>query len=44
MSRLTVVGAGYVGLVTAACMAELGHEIIAMDGQHGLHYINGIPL
>ncbi len=31
MSRLTVVGAGYVGLVTAACMAELGHEIIAMD-------------
>jgi len=31
VSRLTVVGAGYVGLVTAACMAELGHEIIAMD-------------
>ena len=31
MSRLTVVGAGYVGLVTAACMAELGHEVLAMD-------------
>ncbi len=31
MSRLTVVGAGYVGLVTAACMAELGHEVVAMD-------------
>ena len=31
MSRLTVVGAGYVGLVTAACMAELGHDIVAMD-------------
>jgi UDPglucose 6-dehydrogenase len=31
LSRLTVVGAGYVGLVTAACMAELGHEILAMD-------------
>ena len=31
MSRLTVVGAGYVGLVTAACMAELGHHIVAMD-------------
>jgi UDPglucose 6-dehydrogenase len=29
--RLTVVGAGYVGLVTAACMAELGHDIVAMD-------------
>ena len=31
MSRLTVVGAGYVGLVTAACMAELGHDVVAMD-------------
>jgi len=31
MSSLTVVGAGYVGLVTAACMAELGHDVIAMD-------------
>lgn len=31
MSRLSVVGAGYVGLVTVACMAELGHEIVAMD-------------
>jgi UDPglucose 6-dehydrogenase len=31
LSRLTVVGAGYVGLVTAACMAELGHEVLAMD-------------
>ncbi len=31
MARLTVVGAGYVGLVTVACMAELGHDIVAMD-------------
>jgi UDPglucose 6-dehydrogenase len=31
VSKLTVVGAGYVGLVTAACMAELGHRIVAMD-------------
>jgi UDPglucose 6-dehydrogenase len=31
LSRLTVVGVGYVGLVTAACMAELGHDIVAMD-------------
>jgi UDPglucose 6-dehydrogenase len=26
-----VVGAGWVGLVTAACFAELGHEVRAMD-------------
>jgi UDPglucose 6-dehydrogenase len=31
LSRLTIVGAGYVGLVTAACMAQLGHDVIAMD-------------
>jgi UDPglucose 6-dehydrogenase len=28
---LTVVGVGYVGLVTVACMADLGHDVIAMD-------------
>lgn len=26
-----VIGAGWVGLVTAACFAELGHEVIARD-------------
>jgi UDPglucose 6-dehydrogenase len=26
-----VVGAGYVGLVTAACMAHLGHDVVALD-------------
>jgi UDPglucose 6-dehydrogenase len=31
MSRLAVVGAGYVGLVTAACMAHLGHDVVALD-------------
>ncbi|HEX6722521.1 MAG TPA: UDP-glucose/GDP-mannose dehydrogenase family protein [Burkholderiaceae bacterium] len=28
---LTVYGAGYVGLVTAACFAELGHVVLCMD-------------
>ena len=30
-NKLTIVGVGYVGLVTAACMANLGHDIVAMD-------------
>jgi UDPglucose 6-dehydrogenase len=29
--RLTVVGCGYVGLVSAACLAEIGHEVICVD-------------
>ncbi len=29
--RLSVVGCGYVGLVTGACLAEAGHEVIFTD-------------
>ncbi len=30
--RATVIGLGYVGLVTAACLAEWGHDIVGVDG------------
>lgn len=29
--RLTVVGIGYLGLTHAVCMADLGHEVLAID-------------
>jgi UDPglucose 6-dehydrogenase len=31
VSRIAVFGAGYVGLVTGACFAELGHEVVVRD-------------
>jgi UDPglucose 6-dehydrogenase len=30
-TRIAVVGSGYVGLVTAACFAELGHVVVCVD-------------
>ncbi len=29
--RITVVGTGYVGLVTGTCLADIGHEVACMD-------------
>src|SRR5260370_31327598 len=29
--RIAVVGSGYVGLVTGACFADLGHDVVLVD-------------
>ena len=29
--RITMIGAGYVGLVSGVCFAELGHEVVCVD-------------
>ncbi len=31
MPRVTVIGTGYLGLTHAICMADLGHEVLAID-------------
>ena len=29
--KITIFGSGYVGLVTGACLADVGHEILCVD-------------
>ena len=31
MYRISVIGTGYVGLVTGACLADFGNEVICVD-------------
>ena len=31
MKQITVIGVGYVGLVTAACFSDLGNKVVALD-------------
>jgi UDPglucose 6-dehydrogenase len=39
--RLTVIGCGYLGATHAACMAELGHEVLGLDSDVGkVHVLN----
>ena len=29
--RIVMIGAGYVGLVSGACLADFGHEVVCVD-------------
>ncbi|MBM6619528.1 UDP-glucose dehydrogenase family protein [Bacillus suaedaesalsae] len=35
MRRITVMGTGYVGLVTGVCLSEIGHHVICLDIDQG---------
>jgi len=45
--KVTVVGSGYVGLVTGACLADLGNDVICLDiDKHKIEILNSgdIPI
>src|SRR5678815_2358294 len=45
--KLTVIGTGYVGLVTGACFAEVGHHVICVDNNEDkvkLLQAGGLPI
>ncbi|RKP52092.1 UDP-glucose dehydrogenase family protein [Trinickia fusca] len=45
--KITIIGTGYVGLVTGACLAEIGHDVFCLDvDQRKIDILNngGVPI
>ena len=45
--KITIVGSGYVGLVTGACLAEVGNDVLCMDldpAKIGMLNSGGVPI
>src|SRR5271154_3519395 len=45
--KLTIIGTGYVGLVTGACFAEVGHQVVCVDRDEAkvkMLQAGGIPI
>ncbi|MHB8825999.1 MAG: 2-dehydropantoate 2-reductase N-terminal domain-containing protein, partial [Thiobacillus sp.] len=45
--RITVIGTGYVGLVTGTCLAEVGNDVLCLDlDESKIEILNngGIPI
>jgi UDPglucose 6-dehydrogenase len=33
--KIAMIGSGYVGLVSGACFADFGHDVVCVDKDHG---------
>ena len=38
--KIGMIGAGYVGLVTAACLSDFGHKVICFDNNKKISGLN----
>ena len=44
LKKITVVGTGYVGLVTGVCFAQIGHHVTCVDSDHLKDEVKKYPI